>query len=56
MPELMNGIPLKAGLLASFLHVRLILTSGRQPKHALLSLAKTVVSHIKSASHDPCTC
>ena len=32
---------LKAGFLAS------ILTSGRQPKHMLLSLKKTVVSHLK---------
>ena len=37
----------KVEFLATFLHVRLILTSGRKPKHALLSLGKTVVSHFK---------
>ena len=31
----------------SFMHVQLILTSGRQSKRALLSLGKTVVSHLR---------
>jgi len=35
------------GLLVSFMHVQLILTSGRQSKRALLSLGKTVVSHLR---------
>ena len=42
-----SGFHFFLGSIASFLQARLILTSGRQWYRALLSLGKTVVSHLK---------
>ena len=44
-----SGFRFFLGLIASFWQARLILTSGRQWWRALLSLRKTLVSHLKEA-------